>query len=175
MKVDIIPLGAVHDDVLQGATDGLKEAYGADVSQMPARPLPETAFNPYRRQYNATVLLEFLVVSIPSGRRSIALTAIDLYAPSMSFVFGQAQLPGYVALASVFRLRPDQGDGDGERFISRVRTEVVHEMGHTLGFDHCPARRCVMRFSLTVVDTDEKGERFCSGCTERLADLCRHA
>jgi predicted Zn-dependent protease len=36
-----------------------------------------------------------------------------------------------------------------------------------LGLDHC-TNYCVMRFSNTLADTDEKPDTYCSACHERL-------
>jgi archaemetzincin len=45
-----------------------------------------------------------------------------------------------VAVVSVYRLR----SRDGKLYMSRVRKEVVHEVGHLLGLKHCRDTGCVM-------------------------------
>jgi archaemetzincin len=41
-------------------------------------------------------------------------------------------------------------------------------LGHSFGFEHCPNRKCVMFFSSSVRDTDNKGFQFCE--RERLPE-----
>nr|WP_243666411.1 matrixin family metalloprotease [Vulcanisaeta sp. JCM 16159] len=51
--------------------------------------------------------------------------------------------------------------------------EVLHELGHSFGLDHCADPRCVMYFSNTIEDTDRKGPGYCQRCMARLRSLLR--
>jgi archaemetzincin len=53
-------------------------------------------------------------------------------------------------------------------FRARLVKEAVHELGNTLGLEHCPDRSCVMYLSNSPADTDRKGEAHCSRCAARL-------
>ncbi|MEO0185151.1 MAG: matrixin family metalloprotease [candidate division WOR-3 bacterium] len=46
--------------------------------------------------------------------------------------------------------------------------EVVHEVGHLMGLDHCSIPTCVMHFSNTIEDTDKKNVCFCDKCRRQL-------
>jgi archaemetzincin len=109
-------------------------------------------------------------VRVPENGRALAVTNEDLYVPDLNFVFGQADTLTGVAIISLARLRPEfYGQAaDEPTFHHRAITEAVHEIGHTLGLNHCPDVKCVMHFSNSLVDTDIKGYRFCIRCREVL-------
>lgn len=101
----------------------------------------------------------------------LGITGADIYAGDLNFVFGQAELNGNYALVSTARLRntfygaPEE---DEKLFNKRISTEVVHELGHIFGLNHCLSTRCVMFFSNSILDTDRKGDEFCNLCKEKL-------
>lgn len=136
---------------------------GLEIAQKEALPVPAEAYDSGRDQYVADVLLT-AVQQLPD-QHVIGVTDLDLYSDELNFVFGLAQLPGKAAVISLHRLRYDADRGT---FRKRAVTEVVHELGHTLGLQHCPDARCVMHFSNSLVDTDRKGIKYCERCREKL-------
>ncbi len=129
------------------------------------------AFSPRRNQYHSTRLLFKLLTELSGveSHRILAITDVDLYVQGLNFVFGEAQCPGKYAIISLYRLKPEiYGQTDGELFLSRVRKEAVHELGHTFGLTHCPNPSCVMHFSNSILDTDRKADDFCQVCRRKL-------
>jgi archaemetzincin len=123
--------------------------------------LPSTAFNAKRSQYNASRVIDVLARDLPQDAiKVLAITKRDLYAPTMNFVFGQAQLGGRCAIISLFRL--NDHSKNNKLLYERSLKEAVHELGHTFGLDHCSKSSCVMYFSRTLLDTDKKSSNFCS-------------
>jgi archaemetzincin len=100
----------------------------------------------------------------------LGVAAVDLYAPSLNFVFGQADPASMVAVISVARLRPSfYGLQDDDRVLHlRAGKEAVHELGHLFRLRHCVNPRCVMFFSNSLADTDLKEDKFCDRCRRRL-------
>lgn len=91
---------------------------------------------------------------------------VDLFIPILTFVFGQAQLGGRVALMSAHRLHP-QFYGlpeDKKLFYSRCEKEANHELGHTRGLTHCRSYDCVMHVCNSVEQVDLKRSSFCATC-----------
>ncbi len=127
--------------------------------------LKEETYNPIRGQYRGDIVLRRLEkVKKPGWTRVVGVTSRDLYAPGLNFVFGQARYPGRVAVVSTARLaHPDE-----RAFVKRLATEILHELGHTVGLGHCSDPSCVMSFSNHVGEVDEKGPGFCPSCAEVL-------
>jgi archaemetzincin len=86
-------------------------------------------------------------------------------------VFGEAVLSGRVALISLWRLKTEFNDENlnGSVFVERAIKEAVHEVGHTLGLQHCPRGFCVMHFSNSIAETDEKRTVFCDRCSAKVS------
>jgi archaemetzincin len=100
----------------------------------------------------------------------LAVADLDLYVPDLNFVFGLAQCDMARAIIALPRLRQSYY-GLPENtvvFRKRVIKEAVHELGHLFGLRHCLDRRCVMAFSNSLIDTDEKGWEFCANCRKNL-------
>ena len=110
-------------------------------------------------------LQEVLAVKPADALFAGGITPYDLYSGDLNFVFGIA-LPFKGFVVSYARLLSE----DRELFLSRVRKEVTHEMGHVFGLPHCPNPKCVMHFSNSLIDTDLKGEDFCPSCQRKLEE-----
>ncbi|MDQ7838015.1 MAG: archaemetzincin family Zn-dependent metalloprotease [Thermodesulfobacteriota bacterium] len=132
-------------------------------------PIPDTAYNPRRRQYSAELLVQSLEREKKSGK-VLAVADFDLYAPSLNFVFGLAGLLTDIAVISIARLRQEfyQLPADPALLTTRAIKEAVHEVGHLYGLSHCPDTRCVMHFSNSLQDTDRKSEEPCAKCREMI-------
>jgi archaemetzincin len=128
---------------------------------------PSPAFDPERGQYSSTRLLRMLLDD-PNGSdgRVLGVAGVDLFAPVLTYVFGEAQLQGRSAVVSVHRLRPEAYGlpEDGELLFQRLLKESVHELGHTFGLVHCQSNACVMRSSTYVENIDLKPATFCEPC-----------
>jgi archaemetzincin len=120
----------------------------------------EGGLNSARKQWLASEMIELCVR--PYASRScyaVGLTDKDLYVPQLNFVFGLAVREVSAAIVSWHRLVGNEG-----AFNMRIVKEVIHELGHLEGLDHCPNEVCVMRFSNTLGETDRKRAEFCATC-----------
>jgi len=124
-----------------------------------------------RKQYHSTGILKELLHNIPSDAlKAIAIVPFDLFIPILTFVFGEAQLDGKVAVVSTARLQQTfYGLPSNQPLLDRrLVKEIKHELGHTFGLLHCSQRACVMSLAANINEVDLKGLTFCKACKGML-------
>ncbi len=172
MLVDIVPVGDVPPRVKRVASEALQSIYECEVRVSTEQSIPEHAYDEGRDQYRAEEFIE-LATRFGRGEKNIAITPKDLYYRRRNYVFGLAYLDGGGSVISTHRLHTSADGGFVNRdqeavFDTRIRKEVVHEIGHTLGLEHCDNNRCVMNFSPTVREIDQKDPALCGSCSRKI-------
>ncbi len=135
----------------------LEKTYGyiLDVSIGGELELPKEVYNSQRDQYNADILLTYLIKTI---KTDTALWVIqkDLYCKGMNFIFGYA-LSHRGAILSIYRLSSNE----------LIEKEAKHEVGHILGLQHC-SNQCVMQFSNSLWEAKMKPSYLCESCKRKI-------
>ena len=174
MRIAILRVGPVDTGILHSVQDGVRSTFpGTEcVIVGETMAIPREAFHTARHQHHSTTILNAITDCARKleSDRVLGVTDVDLYVPRLSFVFGEAQYLGKAAIISVHRLRPEfyGKTADEELFTERSIKEAVHEIGHTLGLEHCKSAHCVMFFSNSILDTDRKKAAFCEKCYPRV-------
>jgi archaemetzincin len=171
MKIVLKPVGDIDKELLEKLKKRLNQTFGCPVEIAPDDFNLEKAYDAGRKQYLATKLLSQLKKSgRAKGDKVLSIVDVDLYAPGLNFIFGQADIAAGTAVISLSRLRQEYYGSapDGELFLERTVKEAVHELGHTFGLGHCPEPKCVMHFSNSLADTDWKQAAFCGRCRPKL-------
>lgn len=168
MRVDIVPVGDVPAEVKREASTALRSVFDVDVSMLADQSSPSDSYDPGRDQYRAEAYIE-LASRVGTAEKNVAITSHDLFYRRRNYVFGLAYLDGNGSVVSTYRLRTTSDGGISTKsasdvFADRVRKEVIHEVGHTIGLEHCENNRCVMNFSPTVREVDVKEEHLCGTC-----------
>jgi archaemetzincin len=174
--IHLLPLGGVSPD-LAGALPGpLRHAFRTGVEMREFSLDPELFYDAARSQYNSTSLLmhiknAYQALGEEPRVRAIALVPFDLYIPILTYVFGEAEVGGNVAVVSSYRLAPERYGlpPDNKLLTARLVKEVIHELGHVYDLIHCSAHACVMHASSYVEDIDMKQGSFCKECSSELA------
>ncbi|MCK4428160.1 MAG: archaemetzincin family Zn-dependent metalloprotease [candidate division Zixibacteria bacterium] len=170
-KICVLAINEVDTAFLEKLSVGLEKIFEqkVEISQSPLD--LKFAYNPERKQYFSSAILEKLPeIGSEACERILGIVDVDLYVPDLNFVFGEADMVEKTAVISIIRLRPDYYGLPEDEGLLRERTlkESVHELGHTYGLRHCPDKRCVMHFSNSLQDTDIKSSSFCENCKKKL-------
>ncbi len=114
------------------------------------------AYNANRKQYDASILLSYLIRSTSTAKESLLclwIVSDDIYVEGMNFVFGVAQ-SGKGAVLSTNRLDS----------VELIKKEAIHELGHVFGLPHC-TNYCVMQFSNSIYEARMKPAKLCGKCS----------
>jgi archaemetzincin len=165
--IRVVPCGQPATPLLGAVTNALSRALRAPAIIAEQRVDPAFAHHPERNQYHSTAIIEHLARLNGSHEELlVGVTELDLYIPILTFVFGEAQLGGTIAVVSYHRLTQEFYGlpSDPALLTERLVKEAIHEVGHTTGLTHCDDYECVMAATHAVEWLDLKGAAFCGEC-----------
>ncbi|MFN3739708.1 MAG: archaemetzincin family Zn-dependent metalloprotease [Thermodesulfovibrionales bacterium] len=160
------PAGEIEASLIKGVKETIEHRFMVSVLEDCKHPLPQEAFDPVRLQYHAPKFLEKSEAQLFSSplrgveTLHLLLTHVDLYCPSLNYVFGYAVPEKGIAIVSTSRFR--------NKLFERTIKTAIHEIGHLFGLPHCHDQKCVMYFSFDLSDTDKKTDNFCEECRKRF-------
>lgn len=169
--VYLLAIGTVAPQAMNWVEATLAEWCPWPIRRWPALPFPPDSYDPGRGQYKSVEIMKAVARSTPpDAQRILGVTEGDLAIPTLTFIFGQAQLDGKVAVVSLARLRQEFYGLPGDESVLRERVvkEVLHELGHTFGLTHCAESTCVMSLATHIGLVDDKQQRYCARCGEHL-------
>jgi len=174
LRILIQPLTHLDPVIIDNVVSVLKDTFAdviVDVNGNVLSP-PISAYNWSRAQYNSDKVLEWLYGSMGGLGYDVVVGIgdLDAYVGGLNFVFGEASSNLRVCVVYLRRLKSEFYGfrQDYNKFIERIRKEVIHEVGHVLGLGHCLYPGCVMNFSNSIFEVDRKSRYFCRQCAGLL-------
>lgn len=172
MKVlQLLPIGEFDPRLLRELGPAMAETFRVPCEVARLRLDPEFAYHGERQQYHSSEILQAMQRLVTRDSwQVLGVTAVDLYIPILTFVFGEAQIGGPCGLVSAHRLRqefyglPPNAEMLGQRLLK----EAVHEVGHTLALTHCEDYQCAMAPSHAVEWIDLKDVSLCETCRAQV-------
>lgn len=183
-KKDIIglqPLGQYAPEQLQFIKKEVQEFYHSPVVILNKRDIPAAFLNTTKgERYSADSIIKWLAHTTPdSVYKVVGITHEDIFTtkrelwhvkkPESTYavwgIFGLGFMPGRSCVVSDHRLQTT----DIPKFHHRLRTVVIHELGHNLGLPHCPSDSCIMNDANESIKTvDKSANNYCKKCNDRL-------
>jgi archaemetzincin len=172
-RLMIVPLGpTIANADVEFVARSLRAFYNFEPVVAVRQPLPRVAFYRPRQRYRAEKLLDFLETRLADDvDRVVGLTSVDISTTKGDIadwgILGLATIDGRVCIISSFRCRRRLRKRDDARI--RLGKVAVHEIGHTLGLQHCPSPGCLMRDAEGSVLTVDDEYDLCARCRDVLS------
>jgi archaemetzincin len=166
------PLGhGLADEAVTTVRKALLAFYRLEVKSLPPVGLPRSAFYPPRQRYRAERLLRFLERrAAADAYRIVGVTAVDISTTKGKYhdwgILGLATIDGRTCVLSAFRCK--RGTSREAQVQDRLGKVAVHEVGHTLGLNHCPTYGCLMEDARGTVMTTDREYDLCQRCRKKL-------
>ena len=169
--LQLLPIGNCDGRLLTELAPAMANLFRVPTQVLQARLDPEFAYHGERQQYHSSEILQEMQRFVATDSwRLLGVTAVDLYIPILTFVFGEAQIGGPCGLVSLHRLQQEFYGLPPDRDLLKQRLfkEAVHEIGHTLELTHCDDYQCAMAPSHAVEWIDLKDGVLCGSCQNRV-------
>jgi len=182
LAVHLVPLGAVPPETIDATVQGLREHAPVAVVVEASRTPPDRAKSPRKGAWQASVLLDWLDgLSIGGGGKVMALTEAEMVTRKGNHptwgILGMGSIDGRCSVISTYRMRRRWENGGAPESLVRERLWkiAIHELGHTLGLEHCPVRGCLMEDGHGTVQTVDRGRALCADCARRFEEALRRS
>jgi archaemetzincin len=171
-RIYIVPVGKVQWWILNAIKEEIPPVFHKETVIDDEIALPHDCMNRELHQLHSTRLIESITKRSYNGM-ALGITDFDMYVEGLNYVFGEAEPAEGVAVISIARLKEEfyGGEIDQDVLLERTLKEVIHEIGHLFSLKHCSDPHCVMHFSNSIKDTDQKLRAFCTICESTLNDL----
>jgi archaemetzincin len=173
-RIALIPYGKFDTTLLGEAKEAIEEFYGFDVIYLESRRLPQTAYVKKRRRYQTEQILNYQSELITEdfdkvmGFTTKEITSNAKDSRSSYPVVAKSDRHGPGSVISTYRIK--RYTNSKKEFKSRFRKIVVHELGHTLGLNHCTDDEfCMMSdYMGSGRRLDKMNNKLCDECSKKI-------
>jgi len=177
--VEIVPMGAPSPALVDKLVESVRTRFRFQVRVRESVPMPREAWYKTRKRWRADKLLDALdALDTGDAIRAIGITEKEISTTKGKRydwgIAGLGQMPGKSCVLTAYLFRRYRKKTP-QRYFRYMDNLVLHELGHTLGLEHCPLERCIM--------ADAKGSarraarksinEFCPRCTKLLSRFLR--
>jgi archaemetzincin len=166
-------MGPMEQAYLDAAAEAIGARLNATVRIEPARDLPAQAFYAPRKRYRAEILLDLVDQNPPAGAwKTVILTHAEISTTKGDIkdwgIGGLGNIGGRACVVSTHLIRKHSKTPDV--LMRRFADITVHELGHTLGLEHCPTKHCVMQDAngKLIKSLDSSSGQYCVWCRTQL-------
>jgi archaemetzincin len=169
----LVEMGRIGEFAVRVVAAHVQALIGLPVDILDPIEIPEEAFQHHRQQYDAGLVIKHLNERVNLRQnRILGIVKEDLCTPILTYVYGEAEIGGRIAIVSTHRLsRNEDGSPTAkERYYERLAKVALHEVAHTFSLYHCDDPRCLMHFSPKVAHLDHITLAFCDRCEFTLRE-----
>lgn len=181
-KIGILPLGNFSKNLSDTVAACISKTFSIKTYVLSNRAIPiETFVNSKVPRFRAEGILRILKDEKPDSltkiisliEKDISITKRDptgkIKEPISTYedwgVFGLSFINGSSSIVSTYRL----GASTKSLMIERLKKVAIHEIGHSLGLEHCKTINCVMRDAAETIRTiDNVSMSPCRNCIRKL-------
>lgn len=171
-QIGVVQLGEVPALVPKVIAANITAYYNCPAAVLPKRPVPESAFDDKRLQYDAGIIINKRDVwDFTDCSKIVGVMSQDIFIPIFNHSYGHAVQGGDLAMISLFRLNRN-ADGSlppPSLFYARAAKVALHELGHLFSLFHCDENKCIMHFSGAITDLDNIPFYLCRDCERRMS------
>lgn len=175
-RLILLPLGDPDPEVVRVIAARIETTLRVSVIVAPKEPLPAEAWYPDRKRWRADRILDHLAARPFAAARVAAITDQPISTTKGPIrdwgIAGLGELPGRQCVFSTFLYRA-LWRRDRATYLRYVGDLALHEIGHTLGLDHCPDSGCLMADAKgnALRSAAQSRGHYCPRCARRLGRL----
>ena len=124
-KINIIPVNNINKSILNFLQNNLGNIFKTDIYIFDKIDVPKNSFDKSRNQYSADKILNYLCEKLTIKNIqdiNLAILNIDIFVPSLNFVFGLAISFPKICLISTARLNPLFYPYFKSNFIKKIKS-----------------------------------------------------